>query len=154
MVRPKYEKYNIETWKNQSEKVLVQRDKKGHFIHWELFYVYRCSRGLTGVSTELIPLHSTKQKSNYYGFTIFAYATRSEYLNELSEKIKEKLKKLVENYLHYGWNLLTDNWISTYIGWESPVRITVDKNFLHTWEFIVENNGRTVYTDNGNLEEL
>jgi hypothetical protein len=154
MARPKYEKYNIESWKNKSEKVLVQRDKLGHFIHWELFYAYRCSRGLTGERTEGIPMHSTPNKPNYYGFTIFAYATKPEYLNDISEKLKEKLKKLVHSYLHFSWKQLTDGWISDYIGWEAPVRKTIDKNMLHTWEFIAENNGKTVYTDSGNLEEL
>jgi hypothetical protein len=153
-MRAKYEKYNVESWKNQSEKVLVQRDKLGHFVKWELFYAYRCSRGLTGEGTEGIPMHSTENQSNYYGFTIFAYATKVEYLNEISEKLKEKLKRLVESFLRYNWILLTDGWISDYIGWEPPVRITVDKNMLHIWEFIAENNCKTVYTDNGNLEEL
>lgn len=162
MTRPKYESYKIEHWVNKSQEVLVKRDNKGHFISWEIFNSYRMSYGITGKGdgSTSVPVHSTKQKPNYYGFTIFAYNTKPEHLNEIQDKLKSKLKKLIEDYINnlikrrYNWSQLTEDWISDYIGYESPKNIKVDKNVLDTWEFIVENNGNEVYSDNGDLGEL
>lgn len=107
-----------ENWKREHKEEIEQRKKSRQ--------IYRTSYALND-----IPFRGNV----YYGFRIIAFSNNKILLNNIKDKLKERLIQFIEDCLHYDRE---EFWFSLYWGYESPVLCNAYMNdnnkFYLSWQ--------------------
>lgn len=111
--------------------------------------LYRISKGINGLPDERgrgIPQHK-----KYYGALIQAWSFDSEKLFECDSRLEEKLIAITENFLGYDTD---DWWFNWTVNTENPNLVEFEKNLSGNWKCYIEQKGKIVYMESGEIENL
>lgn len=120
----------------------------GVIDHKKRKYVYRVSFAINDVQASGV-IRGKTEKGRYLGFLLQVFHDNQEILRMNIRNYKDKLLKLMENYLHYH---KSEWWFNFWIGTEYPTQINDTIFSLSgTWLFQVEKHGAIIHSETGAL---